>query len=412
MREERDTADLLLLILLFPLYLVARFLPRDKDLFLFGSSLGRHFADNSKYLFLYAGDHLPRVRAVFVSRKRRVVDLIRSSGRHAEYLYSYGGIKAIVRADKCFLSHSIKDIRLVRLGKSEVIQLWHGTPLKKINHDVPITRTGQAKRLRPRAKRLLFKLLPYVNSDIAFDKIVASSDEVCRSFKTAFRIAPDKILVGGQPRNDCLLGQIPLQPSIFPEIASIEQLRDNFRHIIVWMPTHRGRNKNATMNDLLDRYGFDETGISRVLEETQSCLALKAHFVEHNNLRERFAGNSRIIVYDYVDPYPLLSVTSVLITDYSSIIFDFLLTDRPMIFAPFDLEEYRRTIAGFYYDYDEVTPGPKCVNWPQVANAIRTSLQSPDEFADQRKTVRDRFNKYPGNYAARIAKEFITNDKL
>ncbi len=411
MTENRDVVNLLLLILLFPLHLIAKLIPPDKRLFLFGSSLGRHFADNSKYLYLYASDHLPQVKAVFVSQNRQVVDLIRAGGRRAEYLYSLGGIKVIVRARRSFLSHKIKDIRLVRIGTSEIIQLWHGTPLKKINHDVEDTGTGRNKGFRLRARRLIFRLFPYLDSGVAFDRIVASSEAVCPSFVTAFRIPKDRIFIGGQPRNDCLVGQVQMQPEVFPEAAFITRLTEQYRHICVWMPTHRASDTSATMNDLLNRYGFDEGRMLRLLEETQACLVVKAHFIEHNNMRERFAGNSRVIVYDHADPYPLLSVAEVLITDYSSVMFDFLLTGRPIVFAPFDLEEYRRTTAEFYYDYAEVTPGPKCSDWEQVEHAIRQALQVPDEFAHQREVVRDRFNKYTAGCAARIAAEFLSGDE-
>lgn len=411
MTENRDTVNLLLLILFFPLHLIARLIPRDKHLFLFGSSLGRHFADNSKYLFLYASDHLPQVRPVFISQNRQIVSLIRAGGRRAEYLYSLGGIWAILRAKRSFLSHKIKDIRLVRLGTSEIIQLWHGTPLKKINYDVQDIDAQRSNGFRSRVKRLIFEALPYLDSGVAFDKIVASSEAGCPPLVTAFRISRDRVFIGGQPRDDCLVGQVQLQPETFPEVASLAKLTEQFRHIVVWMPTHRARDAFATMNNLLDRFGFDERRMLRLLEETQACLVIKAHFIEHHNLQERFAGNSRIIVYDHADPYPLLSMTGVLITDYSSVMFDFLLTDRPMIFAPFDLEEYRRTTAEFYYDYDQVTPGPKCSNWEQVEHAIRRSLQSPDEYAYERKAIKERFNRYADGCAARIAKEFMIGDQ-
>jgi CDP-glycerol glycerophosphotransferase (TagB/SpsB family) len=94
------------------------------------------------------------------------------------------------------------------------------------------------------------------------------------------------------------------------------------------------------------------------------------------------------------DIYPLLKRVNILITDYSSVYFDFLLLDRPIIFAPFDLREFV-SLDGqeLFYDYDEVTPGPKATDWKGVLEFVERNLQC-DDYKTQRKEICLRFNEF------------------
>ena len=83
-----------------------------------------------------------------------------------------------------------------------------------------------------------------------------------------------------------------------------------------------------------------------------------------------------------------------MITDFSSVHFDFLLMDRPIIFAPFDKEEYLKDDREFYFNYDEVTPGPHAKNWSEILNYIENFVQDPTLFEEERIQVKSRFNKY------------------
>jgi len=96
------------------------------------------------------------------------------------------------------------------------------------------------------------------------------------------------------------------------------------------------------------------------------------------------------------DIYPLVKETDILITDYSSIYFDFLILDRPIIFAPFDIEQYVKSDRALYYDYYDVTPGPKAKNWPEVFRQIEEEIQE-DHWKTKRNIICHRFNKYVDN---------------
>lgn len=108
------------------------------------------------------------------------------------------------------------------------------------------------------------------------------------------------------------------------------------------------------------------------------------------------------------DIYNVLGKYDILITDYSSIYFDYLLTDRPVIFFPFDYEEYVAYDRDLYYDYDLVTPGPKCKTWDEVCEWITRFKEDPSLYKDERAKMKDKFHVYKdGNSSKRVFEEII-----
>ena len=86
--------------------------------------------------------------------------------------------------------------------------------------------------------------------------------------------------------------------------------------------------------------------------------------------------------------------TDILITDYSSSYFDYLLLNRPIIFAPFDLDSYLNQERGFYFDYDSHTPGEKALNWDELLSCIENSVNNPDNYKKQRQKLCKEFFEY------------------
>lgn len=403
------------LILLFPFYLISKLITKDKQLYIFGSSLGYHFADNSKYLFLYVNEHVRHIRSVFISKNKDVVKFIKSNGMNAEYLYSLAGLRTIIRARKAFISHSIEDIHPVLTSGSEVIQLWHGTPLKMIGYDADWINDNGKDKIRKLIKKTAYSIIPYLYSSRCFDKIVISSDFNCPSFKSAFNISETIIDVMGQSRNDSMSRDYNFDEKCFPEIKALEHLKKRFEYLISWLPTHR---KPASVNilNLMNDYKFDIDAYNEKLRSLNALLLLKPHFLELEIAEHMIKDKSNILIYREVDPYPLLRFTDILITDYSSIFFDFLIMNRPIIFTPFDFDDYIKSSGGLYYDYDEVTPGPKCYDWIEVMKEIEASIsfinrREEDSYAKERLRVNGLFNKYNDGFSKRIVDNyFVKND--
>jgi CDP-glycerol glycerophosphotransferase len=107
--------------------------------------------------------------------------------------------------------------------------------------------------------------------------------------------------------------------------------------------------------------------------------------------------NNERIIFANVEKFPsvqkLLVYTDILITDFSSILFDFLLLNRPVLFFPYDYEEYNKKV-GFTVDYEENTPGPKISSQEQLIFHLSQYLDDPQIDAKWRQKIRDKYNKY------------------
>jgi len=414
--KRRRLFDAAFWALLLPVYLLLKVIPRNRRLVVYGSSLGWHFADNSKYLFLYASAHVDSVESVFISKNIDDVRFIRDNGHRAEYLYTIKGLTKVLRAGKAFISHSGEDIHPVFLSGAEVIELWHGTPIRKVVHDcdwnlMDAAWFDRSKRWKTSLMRLIWRILPYTHSQDRFDKIVIASEAVMPSFRTAFRISDDRAVVLGQPRNDCLIGDVDFDERFFPEIEALAKLRERAGLLVSWLPTHRSQLSSGIV-EFFGSYGYNPQDLKDVCEKHDITLVIKPHFLAKADVERHLGGNERFIVYEHVDPYPLLRQTDILITDYSSVYLDFLLLNRPILFTPFDYEDYVRHSADLYYDYAEITPGPKCRDWPSLlAELDRTAAAvtsgEDDRWAEQRRSISRRFNRYQNGFCRRVVDEFL-----
>ncbi|MEM4782150.1 MAG: CDP-glycerol glycerophosphotransferase family protein, partial [Halalkalicoccus sp.] len=106
------------------------------------------------------------------------------------------------------------------------------------------------------------------------------------------------------------------------------------------------------------------------------------------------------------DVYPLLRETDALVTDYSSVYFDFLLLDRPVAFYAYDRERYEKR-PGFYVEYDEVTPGPVAETFDELLGALDLVLDSPEAHAAERERVRAMAFDHADDRSAERVREYV-----
>ena len=93
------------------------------------------------------------------------------------------------------------------------------------------------------------------------------------------------------------------------------------------------------------------------------------------------------------DIQELLLISDILITDYSSMIFDYLLLDRPILLFAYDLNEYLNE-RGMYYNFEEIAPGPILLNGTELIDAIKNIENIDKKFIEKRKMIKNRINKY------------------
>lgn len=350
-------------------------MPRDKKLCVFGAWLGELYADNAKQLFLTANHH-PNLKTVWISKNPDIVAEIREAGRRAYLWNSPAAIWYQLRAKYAIMSNGISDLQHVYLGSATLIDLWHGVPLKKICYDNKYEKNWDSPKQRIRDF--------LIGIPLRKEYYVATSEAFVPIYQSAFRRPKKQILCIGQPRCDIFF-QNENTASYFPG-----------KRIILYAPTHRQEGSVAMpMSSLLDLPRLEE-----LLEQSDMYFVVKKHFY-HKNEKEDFSAYPHImdITGQSFDTELLLSETKMLITDYSSIYIDYLLTDRPIFFYCFDYDDYQKNDRELYFPYEEVTPGKKATTFDELFLLLQQALSedpSPETIAlrQQQKEERHRMRDF------------------
>ena len=393
----------------FLLYWISCFFPRNKRIWVFGSRWGFGYSDNSKHLFEYVHTHVRKIQCVWITNDRSLRSVMTHAGLRVFHSQSVAGIWYCLRAKVVVSSyHPFMDVQGYAIGGSTIIQLFHGTPLKKINRDDIYASRNRKNDFIGKLKTALF---PFKNPNKA-DLVIAASDNVVNNLMTAFALERDKIKVTGLPRNDVLLRNEPASHEF------IEDLRKPFAtaKIIAYLPTFQ-HGDNGAPEIVLDDFAGAQKTINDNLRLFDSVLLLRLHPVlwdkaqegtlthyQDKNTNLDFVGDSQSRIINsggrYLeDFYPILKDVDILITDYSSIYFDFLLLNRPIIFFPTKRDGNLVNRRGLYHHYDEVTPGPKAQSWDDIFYYVGLFIKDPTFYEKERLKIQKQFNTYVDSHS-------------
>jgi CDP-glycerol glycerophosphotransferase (TagB/SpsB family) len=386
------------------LVLVSLVVPRSKRIWAFGSWYGGRFADNPKYFFLHcASRERDAVHAVWLSMSSTIVRRIRALGFPAYHRLSPSGLWYALRAGVYIFDCRVKDVSSVASSGAVKVNLWHGVPLKMIERDIPQANNAlaQANHGSPLVKAANKVLRPQLSEK--YDYILGTSRATCERFAKAFGVERQQVLDGGYPRTDVLLSRDDDARFRMPEEERvIEQCRAYARdgvRVMLYMPTFRDWRNDADRVIPIDWKALDEA-----LQAHGGALFCKLHPNDQARVPDLSAMRRIHLIPSSVDPYPILKHTDALISDYSSIFFDYLLLDRPLVFYPYDLDDYRKYSRALYDDYDSVTPGPKATDAAGLQRTLTTLLSSYDEqarrYAAEREAVRSRFYEHVDDRAS------------
>lgn len=371
------------------LYFISYFIPKDEKVWLFGSWGGLRYADQSKYLFEYIVKNHTDIRAIWLTRSQTVYDRLKSEEREVYLLYSISAIWLSMRAKVLFVTQKILgDMHHFNNNKAIVkVQLWHGSSFKKTLHDSHFAK----KNIKSQKKKKLFKLIfPFYEEK--YDLLISGSKEDKLHLSTAFQLAEDKIEIVGYPRNDILFSK---------------REEKNTKKIL-YAPTLRRDNNNKVLDVFCDD---DIHMIDNTMNKLEAKLYVKIHPLNtpNSDLMKSLIQAKNIVLMDQgVDIQEEMITCDILITDYSSSWIDFLLNGRPIIFAPFDYDNYLIEDRTFYYDYNEITPGPKVKNWIEAIEWIEKFLNDPSIYSKERTIMKNRFHTFQdANSCERVYKAII-----
>lgn len=268
--------------------------------------------------------------------------------------------------------------KLVPKNNGKFIQVWHGTPLKHIAADLPQDNVYRAKTLKES------KNWDYFISNALSDNWI---------YKKAFNLDDSHIISSGLPRNDCLVNQRDnneLKLKLQKELG-LSQNRLN----ILYAPTFRDDENQFKL--AIDLGEFEE----KMGDQFNLILRLHPHVAKEFKLDNEYPHV--IDASDYSDIQQLFLVADVLITDYSSVFFDYSLLNRPIIFYAYDFNKYKDDLRGFYYDYQKFVPGPIVYNQADLFSIIPTILKQNTQIIE--KFAQEHNANYQDSAVDRIIKQ-------
>ncbi len=263
------------------------------------------------------------------------------------------------------------------------LQTWHGTPLKRIGED---RGPGDFATWRHRRRMAL--------QAAGWDAMISPSPFCSEHFRSAFRF-DGRFLEVGYPRNDVLLD--PTRADVVrTRVRARLGLSDSDR-VVLYAPTWR---EYVGVRDAKPLYLDAPALIGSVPD---AVVLVRGHY-NSTHQADVFIDHARIRdVTRYPDIADLYLVADVLVTDYSSVMFDFALTDKPQLLLVPDLEQYRDVERGFYFDLEEAAPGPMVADTDEVAAA----LTAEDVHAGARADLRARFNPWDDGRASVRAVDWL-----
>lgn len=262
------------------------------------------------------------------------------------------------------------------------VQCWHGTPLKRLGYDITNSDNAMNSVSEIQSK--------YKNDTKRLDYMVSPCRFVTEKFSSAWNLnafgKSDAILEIGYPRNDFLNTYTEKDVMNVKKALGLEKCD---KKIILYAPTWRDNQHDAEKG-----YVYKNPVDFNLLQEQlgeEYIILFRAHYLVADNFDFNAYKGFIYDVSQHDDINELYIISDILITDYSSVFFDYAILERPMIFYMYDMEEYRDEMRGFYLDVKEL-PGPIVKKENELVEAIRNVNFLSDSENEQIKQFNKEYN--------------------
>lgn len=356
-------------------------------------------------------------------KRNSILFISHSAGMDGNYSYIYDGIKkynaSVSRGKrfKCSFTSTKTSIlgkllMPIKLARSEYIMLSENIPFFQYINKRKETKVIQTWHAAGAFKKFGYSTSyldggpnPFENKKMTmhnyYDYATVSSEEVRKHYAEAFNMDIKNVIPVGVPRADFFFDKKKVEETRAKIYNLYPKLKD--KKVILYAPTFRGFGKKRKNFDI----EFDFNKIAKSISDDY-VIALKLHpSVEISNIKiDEGLENKIINISEYSDANDVLTVTDLLISDYSSIIFDYSLLNKPMIFYAYDLEEYRYD-RDFYYKYEDFVPGPIATTNDEIIKLINDwnfDLDKVDKFCKKFFVSKD------GKNTERFIEKILLND--
>ncbi|WP_145794138.1 bifunctional glycosyltransferase/CDP-glycerol:glycerophosphate glycerophosphotransferase [Kitasatospora atroaurantiaca] len=349
-----------------------------RDAVLFDSFKGTQFSDSPRAVYQEVLRRRLGMELLWVVRDDQV-EL--PPGVTPVRLWSADWYEALGRAKWIIANNHLPDWFERRDGQT-VVQTWHGTPLKRIGHDIETIHFADQQYMDRLAKEVP-----------QWSMLVSPNSFSTPILKRAFGFENEMLEIG-YPRNDLLYSR--------DAGAIAEGVRRRIglppgKRVVLYAPTWRDDQFYAA-----GRYRLDlRIDLERARAELGQDHVLLIR--RHPSVVDTVPGAGDGFVWD-VSEYPdfaeLQLITDVLITDYSSLMFDFANTGRPILFFTYDLEHYRDKLRGFYFDFEAHAPGPLISDSDQLIAAVRDADEIRTWYQERYTRFRQAFCTWDDGHAS------------
>nr|WSX51887.1 bifunctional glycosyltransferase family 2 protein/CDP-glycerol:glycerophosphate glycerophosphotransferase [Streptomyces sp. NBC_00974] len=368
-------------------------LPIKKGTVVFESHMGKQYSDSPKAIY----EELVRSGVPFEAIWSYAGGKPAGFPKEATLVrrWSWPYLRALAQAEY-WVDNQGFPLALAKRPGTTYIQTWHGSALKRMGFHEPRTK-AQGRAGQDRFQAAVDR----------FDHFLIRSEHDARTLAKGFRLRDEVLLRTGYPRNDALVA------AHRSETDSGERVRgplagelgiDPEKKVLLYAPTFRANAEGAVEGF---EFPFDVEEFADRLGD-RFTLLVRTHYLNSVTLPSSVAG--RVVdVSKHHDITPLLALADGLITDYSSVMFDYAVLDRPMLFFAYDYEKYATDIRGTYFDLKEKAPGPVVATADELFQAVAAFDEADAKYAEARQRFLAEFGEYDrGDAARQIVEKFFT----
>ncbi len=365
--------------------------PLVENMVMFESFFGRNYSDSPRYIFEYLNKKYPgKYTYVWVHAKGKTLDLPypavqvkRGSLTYLKYLGMSKFFVMNVRQPKFF----------VKREGTVFLETWHGTPLKKLVFD-----QDEVVFASPMYKKNFWMQTKQWDYLIAPNKFSSDIFRHCFMYEGT-------MMDTGYPRNDILHLPSEEAKKLSDEIKGELGIPAD-KKVILYAPTWRDDEKLAA-----GEYAFTmQLDLDRMRERLgdEYVVVLRMHYLIVDALDftkyQGFAYNGSV----YDDIARLYLISDILITDYSSVFFDYANLKRPMLFYTYDLDKYAGELRGFYFDMKEEIPGPMLFTTDEIVDAIKDLPALEEKYKEKYDAFYEKFCGWEtGESSKRVVEEMF-----
>lgn len=371
----------------------------DEKLIVFESFMGRQYSCSPRMLYeeMINNPEYADYRFVWAFKQPKKFKYLKANRNTWLVTYGSGEYCRIYAKAKFWVTNSRLKSYINPKENQYIIQTWHGTPLKRLGFDIEKYRGSdlETERLEEQyaleAKRTSYMLSP---SEFYKEKITSAFNLKAYGKENIF-------IDGEYPRNTYLNTLKEEQIKKIKKKLWIPEGKKVILYAPTWRESELQRGKGIKYTLAVD---FEKW--QKVLGDDVVVLFRSHYFISNYISLGKYAGFVKN-VSTYNDINELYAISDVLITDYSSVFFDYANLERPMLFFMYDYETYKNELRGFYLSEDEL-PGPILKEEDELLRVLKN--YNGEGYEEKYKAFNEKFNPYRDGKGAKVVWEKVLSD--